>query len=143
MPTYSLKKCVGSITPWDDLGNWFLGKPDGAKYFSDNQDRRAGFIVAWWRHEFPFFPPTHYLYNETYRLEDISWVKFGDESCSEDPKQYLRLKKALETIRKLREINKTERIGLTFWEHPESYHQPLADFIAMTEGSRFPGSPRW
>lgn len=138
MPVYYRPDWKNSLTPWNDWANWLLDKPDGAKHFKNSQGNTSGFIIIWCQEEYNFIP-THYLrsivrtfgLNEGSRELNFNWEKINDDTCSEDPKQYTSLKKALRIIKELRQIHDTERIGLVFWKHPESHYKPSDRYIIM------------
>lgn len=148
MPTHSLKKLSLQADPWDEFLITLGALPAGKRIFNQFQRATMGFVVARWKDE-TSSSPTHYLWEYTRSLTSPpsivrysgTWKKFGDETISENPKQYRSLRLAKEIVEELRHTLETKRIGLAFWTHPESKYKP-ADMHQLMDGFRLPGSPQ-
>ena len=127
--------------PWNDFMYFFGRRRHSSKLkklFGSQQKLTSGFIIAWWREEGKNLP-THFL-SSMFSVKKIEiyeeyWIEFGNDREEEDPKQYKDMKTAFDTIGKLREHHKTDRIGLIFWTHLEYIGSPPHDYVLMSEES--------
>ena len=126
-----------SGAPWNSF-MYFFGRFSSKlkSVFRSQQKLTSGFIITWWKDEGKNLP-THFLSSGfsigKVEIYDEYWIKFGDDRKQEDPKQYKTLQKVFDTVKKLREYYKTERIGLVFWTHSEFLGFPPKDYILMLE----------
>lgn len=91
----------------------------------------VGFIIAKWKNR----EPKYYL------TQNMSWLSFTDETVAMYPKIYKTQKGILTGLEKQRNQGYKD-IGIILWAHPDSNAEPLEKIVRMTEGRKFPGSPR-
>lgn len=120
--------------------------------FKRFQCATSGFIIALWENENQQTPEwyldryANIRYASDYLEQgfnfgfDADWLKFGDPNASEDPKQWRTLKATLKAVDNLREHQRSRRIGIVYWTHPDSDHRP-EDIYLLMDGYQFPGSP--
>ncbi len=153
MPTFTVKGKEYSVVPWNDWLDAIQLLPDPPKVFARVQKNTSGVIIVRWSEEPTAIiaGPEHYFTGKTrfhkdepeyFKKQSFFWERFNDEVGVENPLQYKRLKKAVDMVGELREIFKTERIGLVFWRHSEYLLRPLERYEIMKEGNQYPGSPR-
>lgn len=142
-----------SQSPWLDWERALELHPIGKKIFANAKTATTGYIIAKWD-DVNSFMPTHYLESLPRRpppmTESVnlrrhyygSWNIFDDSTKREDPLQYASLSRALNAIKLIRKVYENDRVGLVFWQHPDTAYKPRERYLIMQEGAQFPGSPR-
>lgn len=117
------------------------------EWFRKWQRNTKAFIIALWENETSPLP-TKYMgsYHGVKRcINDIydvaTWTRFGDETLSENPKQWRSLKRTLQVLNEMRPHQGDQRVGIVYWCHPEQIYAP-EDFHRLMDGFKLPGSPK-
>lgn len=139
------------VAPWEVVLRDLHGDEEaGKKKFAHIQRagrNRAGFIIGGWDKE------GNLRWWYAGGMYD-PWTEF-DKRISQTPWVYARLRDALNRIEWLRNLCRSSdaerykytskrvvHVGLVYWVHPDAYDQPLDQYVRLTEGARYPGSPR-
>lgn len=139
------------VPTWNRWFSWLnLGVIiDSQRYeasFKQWQRSTRAFIIALWENE---TSPLPIKYMGSYHgvkgcINDIydvaTWTRFGDETLSENPKQWRSLKRTLDVLKEMRPHQGGYRVGIVYWFHPEHTYAPEEMHLLM-DGFRLPGSP--
>ena len=145
MPIY-LPKPIPNVLPWDacmvSLEAESAPSATFAKVQRDGKDL-AGYIIGGWDED-------HCLNWYYMCASSDPWERFDDEGRGQNPQLFKTLAKISKKISQLRERLSGDKdifwrvvhVGMVLWTHPEAHYQPEEGCILLSQGERFPGSPR-
>ena len=86
-----------------------------------------------------------------YFHDDGGWQEFNDDTVAQYQKMYKTLRGFDAQVAKFEEERssglwysrfKDSKVGMVYWQHPDSADIPLGKYALLSDANQFPGSPR-